>query len=206
MDDKNVNKRFVALPSGQRDDSDNSDEETSNIPIEFRGRSNVEFTFGDRAYCAFGNMANALALLKHEEAALFFFRNRFKPLVDLLKEYTTLNIESGSPNEFMSALRIAREKFGYTTRFLGQNHEPWLSVDEDKDVVKYIELQGVNNVVTHTICVFNNYIYDGSEKKTINLSKRSLKWLIKEEQFYIKCYSLEQSEGVKNMIRRRNRL
>ena len=120
--------------------------------------------------------------------------------MDLLEKYTTLNTNSQAPNEFMCALRIAREKFGYTTRFLGVNHEPWKYNDEDSNVVKYVEIQGVSQVVSHVVCIYNRLIYDGTFGTCVNLSKEGLQFICNQAQFWTKSYSLEASKKIKKKI------
>ena len=149
MDDKFVDKKYIPLPSGKRENNSDEEDDKIWIPRKLRTDVRVQYTFGDAAFCAFANMANALNILKDDVASDFFFRNRFRNMTDLLERYTTLNTHNQSPNEYMCALRIAREKFGYTTRFLGNNHNPADYDDNDMNVVKYVAIQGVSQVVSH---------------------------------------------------------
>ena len=200
MDDKFVDKKYVPLPSGMRDNDSGEENDKNWIPHNLRSDVCVQYTFGDAAYCAFANMANALYILKDELPADFFFRNRFRNMTDLLERYTTLNTNFQTPNEFMCALRIAREKFGYTTRFLGSKHKPWHVDDLDLNVVKYVEIQGVSQVVSHVVCIYNQLIYDGTFQTCVKLSKKGLQFICNQKQFSTKCYSLEPSKKIQKKI------
>ena len=186
MDDKFVDKKYVRLPSGKRDNDSGEEEDKNWIPRHLRIDVSVQYTFGDKAYCAFANMANALYILKDTHPADFFFRNRFRNMTDLLEKYTTLNTNVQTPNEFMCALRIAREKFGYTTRFLGVDHKPWKFDNNDLNVVKYVEIQGVSQVVSHVVCIYNQLIFDGTFDTCVKLSKEGMQFICNQSQFWTK--------------------
>ena len=189
MDDNNIDGR-VPCPAGKPNDRDRR---TDEIPTKFRVNANVEYCFNGDAYCAFGNMANAMFLFNDYEAASFFFMNRCKKLSDLIQEYTSIPANETRYNEFIIALRIAREKFGYTTRALAMNHEPWKNVSIDQNVMKYVEIQGYGNAVLHVVCIYNGIIYDGAFGEQIYLSRESMEFIAGDENFLMKSYSLEPS-------------
>ena len=115
----------------------------------------------------------------------------------MLEKYTTLPENQRNVNEFGAALRILRDKFGYTTRVLGMNHRPWLLYDDEKHLVKYMEFQAYESVVRHVLCIFNGLIYDGALGQPIKLSKDTMQWLSGDEIFLLKTYVIEPSSTLK---------
>ena len=199
LSDDYLGKR-IECPHDKSDEEEVKVQTGTNIPAHFHAKGKVKYCFGESAYCAFGNMANALHLLKDYKAASFFFANRFKNKAELLEKYTTLPEDQRNVNEFGAALRILRDKFGYTTKVLGMNHRPWLLYDDDKNLVKYMEFQAYESVVRHVICLFNGLIYDGTLGQPIKLSKNSMQWLSGDENFLMKTYVIEPSSPLKKQL------
>ena len=119
--------------------------------------------------------------------------NRFKKLSDLIQEYTSIPAHETRYNEFIIALRTAREKFGYTTRASAMNHEHWKNISIDKDVMKYVEMQAFGTAALHVVCIYNGINYDGAFGEQIFLSRESMKFIACDTHFLMKCYSLEPS-------------
>ena len=71
-------EKKIPCPTGKRDDKEEKIEEKITIPRHYLKKGKVKYCFGESAYCAFGNVANTLHLLKDDKAASFFFINRFK--------------------------------------------------------------------------------------------------------------------------------
>ena len=155
-------EKKIPCPAGKPDDERKDDEGKDGIPKHFLANGKVKYCFGDSAYCAFGNMANAMHLLKDDKAASFFFLNRFKKVADLLDSYTTLPEDRRNINRFVTAIRIVREKFGYTTKALEMRHEPWILNKDNENKVMYMEIQAYENPVRHVTCIYNGLIYDGA--------------------------------------------
>ena len=113
ISDENIGK-IQPLPSGQRmqksvgDSIEFGDRDDNNdIPLQHRTNVRVQYVFGDREVCAFGNMANAMNLMGDDKAANFFFFNRFKSIETLLQEHPDIKINTNG-NKFTCALLIAR--------------------------------------------------------------------------------------------------
>ena len=199
VSDRLVGKK-IPCPADKSDDEEENIQAITNIPAHFHARGKVKFCFGESAYCAFGNMANALHLLKDDKAASFFFMNRLKKTADLLERYSTLPVEQRNVNEFVAALRILRDKFDYTTKVLEMNHQPWILYDDEKHLVKYMEFQAYESAVRHVICIFNGKIYDGVLGQPIKVSKDSMQWLSGDENFLMKTYVIEPSSKLKKKL------
>ena len=163
------------------------------IPFNMRGDMEVKYCFGEKDCCAFGNMANAMYLRNDSKASSFFFSNRFQTVSDMNELYTPSEGKQTNFNAFQTAIRIVREKFGYVTKALDMYHQPWLDTMENTDVVKYIEMQGFECASTHVICVYNGHIYDGALGTSVKLSRDSMKWIIGDDNFALKCYAIEES-------------
>ena len=190
----------IPCPDDKSDEEEDKVQTRVNIPVHFHAKGKVKFCFGESAYCAFGNMANTLHLLKDDKAASFFFVNRFQKKVDLLEQYTTLPEDQRNVNQFGAALRILRGKFGYTTKVLGMSHRPWILYEDEKHLVKYMEFQSYESVVRHVVCIFNGLIYDGTLGQPIKLSKDSMQWLSGDEIFLMKTYVIEPSSTLKKQL------
>ena len=103
-------------------------------------------------------MSSNMNLLKDSKAASFFFSNRFKKMNEFISQYTSLDINQSNLNMFVTAKRIACEKFGYTMKALDMYHQPWQETPEEKNEIKFIEIQGFKYTVAHVISVHNGYI------------------------------------------------
>ena len=202
MDDANLNKA-ITCPSGKRNETNDEDKQHEIIPAHIIGRGKTKYSFGDNAYCAFGNRANGLHLLNDDKAASFFFANRFKTVSSLVADYTTLDITKTNINEFVTAIRIVRERFGYVTKALDMSHQPWKTNDEDRTVLKYVEIQGYETAITHVVCIYRGYIYDGAIGKTLKLSRESMEYICGHQNFVMKCYAIEQSLKIKKALEKR---
>ena len=66
-----------------------SEETKVTIPLNMRGEMEVKYCFGEKDYCAFGNMANAMYHLNDSKAPSFFFSNRFQTMSDMIEQYTS---------------------------------------------------------------------------------------------------------------------
>ena len=199
LDDNNIGKH-LPVPNGKRtfEIADASDQ-CKVIPVEFKTEFSVPFTFDNDAYCAFGNMANALSICEDNMAARFFFANRHKHMPLLTQEYPELKLNLNG-NQFHCALQIVRHMFKYNIKRLENTHEPWKDVDTESNVVKYVEIEQQNAAFSHVVCIFKNFIYDGSLTRAITLSYESMLWLCHNEQFYLKCYTIEPCKKVKRAL------
>ena len=137
-------------------------------------------------------MANVMYHLRDTKASSFFFYNRFQAVSDMIQQHTSLEGQQNNLNGFQTAIRIVREKFGYETKALDMYHQPWLETSDDRDTVKYIEMQGFENATTHVSCVLNGHIYDGSLGTSLKLSRNSMKWIIGDDNFALKCYAIQK--------------
>ena len=168
------------------------------IPKHYQTSVSVQFYFDTKAVCAFGNMANAMHLFGDEIAARFFFENRLKSVGTIMKDYPNIS-SSVTGNLFMTAVILARHKFGYNLRMLG-NHEPWKNTQVDHGIIKMVEIHSANATVTHAVCIKNNLVYDGSYRNCLKLSKDCISWLCDDEHFFLKCYSLEPKKNLKRHL------
>ena len=199
MDDKNITKH-LKIPAGKRKmEFDDKMQENHNNMSSFATNIDVGFCFDSDAFCAFGNMANAMHIMGDEKAARFFFSHRHKNMALLQDEYQDMKMKL-SGNQFAGALQIVRSVFKYTIRNLGHEHEPWKNINDDEGVIKYVEMQEEDNVFTHVVCIHNGLIYDGCFKKALKLSRESMLWLCNDKEFYMKCYSIEASPKLKRAL------
>ena len=102
-----------------------------------------------------------------------FFVNRNQEIDLLLQDHSEIKINERE-NKFLAVLQIVRQLFRYNVRSLG-NHKRWKNLDLKRNVLKYIEIYGYNTMSTHTVCVYNGIIYDGTFQHAIKLTKESLK-------------------------------
>ena len=183
------------------DDEEDDDTEvvTETIPVEYNTAFSVEYQFGSKSFCAFGNMANALHECGDKDGATWFFMNRHQKYSVLSELYLDTNTSS-SVNEFMLCLQILRQRFQYTVRFLGSDYKPWENAEEDRGVVKIAQLQNTESFCTHVVCIVNNYIIDGSFRHFMKLSESAMKWICNDLPFVSSCYSLHMSNGRKHKI------
>ena len=205
LDDKNINK-YLPLPAGKRvkkvmlEDREHYDEENSVvIPECYCTETDVPYCFDTEAFCAFGNMANALQILGDDMGTNFFFINRHKNMTSIQEQYPNINF-SVNGNQFLCALQIVREAFKYTIKNLGHNYKPWCDDNMDDGVVKYVQIHAIDAMYTHVICIYKNYIYDGTFRKCIQLSEDSMRWLAKEDTFHLQCYSIEPTKKLKRAL------
>ena len=224
MDENNIGKE-IKLPAGSRkgkpkesglpkvnnqeDNNDNIFEENMEddeddvieevIPSEFATVFNVEFQFGNKSFCAFGNMANALFECGDKDAAQWFFMNRYQDYSVLEHLYIDSNNKS-SLNEFYLSLQIVRQHFQYNVRFLGNDDRPWDHQNTDRDVVKLVHLHKTESFCTHVVCICNNFIIDGSFRYFVKLSELSLKWICNNSSFVATTYSIEPSPARQRKI------
>ena len=199
MDDGNIGKH-LKLPSGKKTfDIADPTEQLKEIPPDILTDFSVPFTFGDDAYCAFGNMANAMHIFGDKKAARFFFSNRHKHMPLLQQEYPEVQMNL-TGNQFLSALQIVRHMFKYSVKKLEYQHDPCNDDTNDLNVVKYVEIERKDAVYSHVICIHNDFIVDGSLNKVLHLSKESLLWLCDNEEYYLKCYTIEPSKKVKRAL------
>ena len=118
----------------------------------------------------------------------------------MLERYSTLPEDQRNVNEFVAALRILRDEFGYTTNVLEMSHQPWILYEDEKHLVKYMEFQAYESAVRHVICIFNGLIYDGILGQPIKLSKDSMQWLSGDENVLMKTYVIEPSSELKKQL------
>ena len=191
--------KIEKVPSGKRSKnlSDTmqyrESQESTDVPKSCNTTMPVRYNFGDKGVCAFGNMANAMSLLGDERAARFFFVNRNKSMDLILEDHPEIKINTNG-NKFMCAMLIARQKFGYVMHEL-DSHEPWTKHKCNQNVVKFVEIHPISELVTHAVCIHKRYIYDGSLEACLKLRKESFRWLAGNEEFFLKCYSLEASKN-----------
>ena len=205
LDDQNLNK-FIKVPSGKaKIPSVNDEPETvpgNNIPERFRTEVDVHYCFDNKAYCSFGNMANALKLLGDDNAANFFFTNRHKHMAILEAEHPEFKMNLNG-NQYFCALQIIRHVFHYSIRNLGEKHVLWANPELEQGIMKYVEIQPVGALFTHTVVIYNNFIIDGTFKKCIKLSKESFRFVGGGTEHYrCQCYSLEPSKQLKRTLNR----
>ena len=199
MDDNNLGKH-LKLPSGKKTfDIADPMEEVSKIPSSILTEYSVPYTFGYDAYCAFGNMANAMHIYGDNKAARFFFSNRHKHMPLIQQEYPELQMNL-TGNQFLSALQIARHMFSYTIKKLEYQHDPCNDSTNESSVVKYVEIERSDAAYSHVVCIHNNFIVDGSLNKVLHLSKQSMLWLCNNEEYYLKCYTIVPSKKVKRAL------
>ena len=125
--------------------------------------------------------------------------NRYQKYSVLSELYLDTNTSS-SINEFMLCLQIIRQRFGYTVRFLGNDHKPWQHAEGDRGIVKIAQLQNHENFCTHVVCIVNNYIIDGSFRFFMKLSEAAMKWICNDLPFICSCYSIHMSNNRKEKI------
>ena len=190
--------KFVDL---SEDDVDDDEDEVmvEVIPKDYATEFNVQFQFGTKAFCAFGNMANALFECSDIDAAQWFFMNRYQDY-SLLEELYVDSTNKSYLNEYFLCLQIVRQHFQYNVRFLGNDHKPWDHQNTDQDVVKLVHLHKTDSFCTHVVCLYNNFIIDGSFRYFIKLSEESLKWICNNASFVATIYSIEQTPARKRKL------
>ena len=195
--------QYVDLPMGYVMNSHKPKEDTTIIPLLLKTNIKIKFRFGSKAYCAFGNMANAMSLFNDELAANFFFINRHQSVENLMKSMPKLKFNARK-NQFFYAMDICRNKFGYVVRSLGPNYsKPWEDRDTDRNIVKYVEMQAGNNWHEHAVCIYNDVVYDGSFKYGLKLSEATFRYICDDDHVHLRCYSIEQSKKTKRILDKR---
>ena len=109
-----TNEELTIDYSDDEEDEDDVEVATEPIPSEFRTSFSVEYQFGSKSFCAFGNMANALYQCGDKDGACWFFMNRHQKYSVLSELYLETNTIS-SVNEFMLCLQIIRQRFQYVS-------------------------------------------------------------------------------------------
>ena len=197
MDEKHIGV-LEPTPSGaiDVDESDSSGEE--DMPNEFATDGSAHYRIENTNVCAFGNMANALALLNDNIASQFFFDNRDGD-IDTLRDKHTKTENKVPINMFHLARDIVRHQFGYGLKYV-KHHDLIELAEKHKNDMIYVEIHAVQTAFQHVVCIKGNIIYDGCLETALKCSEEAVQWLIKEEHYNFIAYIIEVTKKVQRRI------